>query len=63
MHDRLAEGDGFIAALDQSGGTTPKAARPHRGPVDSAPSHARHILFEKNGAGQGPSPSWRAIRP
>jgi fructose-bisphosphate aldolase, class I len=27
MYDRIAEGDGFIAALDQSGGSTPKALR------------------------------------
>jgi hypothetical protein len=27
MHDRIAEGDGFIAAPDQSGGSTPKALR------------------------------------
>lgn len=27
MHDRIAEGNGFIAALDQSGGSTPKALR------------------------------------
>jgi fructose-bisphosphate aldolase, class I len=27
MYDRIAEGDGFVAALDQSGGSTPKALR------------------------------------
>jgi fructose-bisphosphate aldolase, class I len=27
MYDRIAEGEGFIAALDQSGGSTPKALR------------------------------------
>jgi fructose-bisphosphate aldolase, class I len=27
MHDQIARGDGFIAALDQSGGSTPKALR------------------------------------
>jgi fructose-bisphosphate aldolase, class I len=27
MHDKIAKGEGFIAALDQSGGSTPKALR------------------------------------
>src|SRR5690242_12703160 len=27
MHERIAKGDGFIAALDQSGGSTPKALK------------------------------------
>ena len=27
MTDRIASGQGFIAALDQSGGSTPKALR------------------------------------
>ena len=27
MYDRIAEGEGFVAALDQSGGSTPKALR------------------------------------
>jgi fructose-bisphosphate aldolase, class I len=35
MHDRIAEGDGFIAALDQSGGSTPKALRQYGIPEDA----------------------------
>ena len=27
MRERIAHGEGFIAALDQSGGSTPKALR------------------------------------
>src|SRR3569833_3644008 len=27
MYDKMREGDGFIAALDQSGGSTPKALK------------------------------------
>jgi fructose-bisphosphate aldolase, class I len=35
MYDRIAEGDGFIAALDQSGGSTPKALRQYGIPEDA----------------------------
>ncbi len=35
MYDRIAEGDGFIAALDQSGGSTPKALRQYGVPEDA----------------------------
>jgi fructose-bisphosphate aldolase, class I len=35
MYDRIAGGDGFIAALDQSGGSTPKALRQYGIPEDA----------------------------
>jgi fructose-bisphosphate aldolase, class I len=35
MHARIVEGDGFIAALDQSGGSTPKALRQYGIPEDA----------------------------
>jgi fructose-bisphosphate aldolase, class I len=35
MYDKIATGDGFIAALDQSGGSTPKALRQYGIPEDA----------------------------
>jgi fructose-bisphosphate aldolase, class I len=35
MFDRIAKGNGFIAALDQSGGSTPKALRQYGVPEDA----------------------------
>jgi fructose-bisphosphate aldolase, class I len=35
MYDRIAEGEGFVAALDQSGGSTPKALRQYGIPEDA----------------------------
>ena len=35
MYDQVANGEGFIAALDQSGGSTPKALEQYGVPRDA----------------------------